>query len=91
MSDNELDAELLGMVGGESDDEGSDDGIDQTQHIDDRSPSPAAQEAKQSVEKAAADDGLKRTKGVAQKVRKRRRKARREESEDEEMLDLGDG
>ncbi|GAB1740210.1 hypothetical protein NU219Hw_g5326t1 [Hortaea werneckii] len=84
MSDNELDAELLGMVGGESDDEGSD--VDQTQQIEDRSPS---QEPQASVEKN--QEAPKRTKGVAQKVRRRRKKARREESEDEEMLDLGSG
>lgn len=84
MSDNELDAELLGMVGGESDDEGSD--VDQTQQIEDRSPS---QEPQASVEKN--EEAPKRTKGVAQKVRRRRKKARREESEDEEMLDLGSG
>ncbi|KAI7315896.1 hypothetical protein KC315_g10956, partial [Hortaea werneckii] len=84
MSDNELDAELLGMVGGESDDEGSD--VDRTQQIEDRSPS---REPQASVEKN--DEAPKRTKGVAQKVRRRRKKARREESEDEEMLDLGSG
>ncbi|KAK5120627.1 hypothetical protein LTR85_005985 [Meristemomyces frigidus] len=82
MSDNELDAELLGMVGGESDDEGEE--LEQTQHIDDRSPS---QEAKPSVEKA--EEPPKRTKGIAQKVRGRRKKARKQESEDEDDLDLG--
>lgn len=84
MSDNELDAELLGMVGGGSDDEGSD--VDQTQQIEDRSPS---QEPKASVEKA--EEKPQRTKGVAQKVRRRRKKARREESVDDEILDLGSG
>lgn len=82
MSDNELDAELLGMVGGESDDEGEE--IDQTQAYEDRSPS---QEAQQSVEKAEEPRG--RMKGVAQKVKGRRKKARKQESEDED--DLGNG
>lgn len=82
MSDNELDAELLGMVGGESDDEGSDE--PQTPPTDDRSPS---QEATASVEKI--DEAPKRTKGVAQKVKGRRKKARKQESEDED--DLGNG
>ena len=82
MSDNELDAELLGMVGGESDDEGEE--LEQSQHIDDRSPS---QDAKPSVEKL--DEPAKRTKGVAQKVRGRRKRARKQESEDDE--DLGRG
>lgn len=85
MSDNELDAELLGMVGGESDDEGSE--LGETQQIEDRSPS---QEPKASVEKT--EEAPKRTKGVAQKVRKRnKKKTRREESEDDEILDLGSG
>lgn len=82
MSDNELDAELLGMVGGESDDEGEE--LDQTQRIDNRSPS---QEAKPSVEHT--EEPPKRTKGIAQKVRGRRKKARKQESEDEDDLDLG--
>ena len=82
MSDNELDAELLGMVGGESDDEGEE--LEHTQHINDRSPS---QEAKPSVEKS--DEPAKRTKGIAQKVRGRRKRVRKQESEDED--DLGRG
>jgi len=82
MSDNELDAELLGMVGGESDDEGEE--LDMTQQINDRSPS---QEAKPSVEKS--DEAPKRQKGVASKVRKSRGRKRKQESEDEDDLDLG--
>jgi len=82
MSDNELDAELLGMVGGESDDEGED--LNATQQVEDRSPS---EEAKPSVEKT---DGVpKRQRGVASKVSKRMRKKRKQESEDEGDLDLG--
>ncbi|KAK5133527.1 hypothetical protein LTR08_007664 [Meristemomyces frigidus] len=82
MSDNEFDAELLGMVGGESDDEGEE--LEQTQQMAHRSPS---QEAKPSVEKSEAP--AKRTKGVAQKVRGRRKTAKKQESEDEH--DLGRG
>ncbi|TKA68615.1 hypothetical protein B0A55_09209 [Friedmanniomyces simplex] len=82
MSDNELDAELLGMVGGESDDEGEE--VDQTQAFDDRS---ASEEAKESVEKV--EEAPRRTKGVAQKVKGRRKKARKQETEDED--DLGNG
>ncbi|KAK5709276.1 RNA polymerase-associated protein rtf1 [Elasticomyces elasticus] len=82
MSDNELDAELLGMVGGESDDDGDD--VEQTQAFDDRS---ASEEAKESVEKV--DEAPRRTKGVAQKVKGRRKKARKQESEDDD--DLGGG
>ncbi|EMC92495.1 hypothetical protein BAUCODRAFT_293733 [Baudoinia panamericana UAMH 10762] len=80
MSDNELDAELLGMVGGESDDEGEGE-VNQTQAYDERSPS---QEAKQSVEKV--EDANKRTKGIAQKVKGRRKRARKQESEEEDDL-----
>jgi len=82
MSDNELDAELLGMVGGESDDEGEE--LEVTQQVEDRSPS---QEAKPSVEKN--DQPPKRQKGVASKVSKRMRKKRKPQSEDEDDLDLG--
>ena len=81
MSDNELDAELLGMMGGESDDEGEE--LEQTHHTSDRSPS---QEAKASVEKL--EEPAKRTKGIAQKVRGRRKKARKQESEDEAELGI---
>ncbi len=79
MSDNELDAELLGMVGGESDDEGEE--MDQTQAFDDHS---AGEEAKESVGKA--EEAPRRTKGVAQKVKGRKKKARKPESEDEHDL-----
>ncbi|KAK1818435.1 RNA polymerase-associated protein rtf1 [Friedmanniomyces endolithicus] len=79
MSDNELDAELLGMVGGESDDEGEE--MDQTQAFDDHS---AGEEAKESVEKV--EEAPRRTKGVAQKVKGRKKKARKQESEDEHDL-----
>ncbi|KAK3110888.1 RNA polymerase-associated protein rtf1, partial [Teratosphaeriaceae sp. CCFEE 6253] len=82
MSADELDAELLGMVGGESDDEGEE--IDQTQAFDERSPSV---EAKQSVEKV--EEAPRRLKGVAQKVKARRKKARKQESEDADDLDDG--
>lgn len=76
---DELDAELLGMVGGSDDESGDDyDSPDQTQVIEDRSPSA---EPHESVEKV---DEPERKKGVAQKVKGRRgkRKARRD-SEDE--------
>jgi RNA polymerase-associated protein RTF1 len=94
MSDNELDAELLGMVGGESDDEGEAEGeaegdtqsVDHTQVVQD---DPGEEAPKESVEKA--EEAPKRTKGVAQKVRGRGKKKARRESIDEEILDLGDG
>ena len=83
MSAEDLDAELLGMVGGESDDEGEE--LDQTQaFVEARSPTP---EARETVEKA--EEPARRTKGVAQKVKGRRKKARKQESEDED--DLGGG
>lgn len=78
MSDNELDAELLGMVGGESDDEGEE--LDETLPFIDRA---SSQEAQESVEKV--EEPPKRLKGVAQKVKKRRR-AKRQQSEDEDGL-----
>ncbi|KAK3679019.1 RNA polymerase-associated protein rtf1 [Recurvomyces mirabilis] len=80
MSAEDLDAELLGMVGGESDDEGEE--ADQTQaFVEARSPTP---EARETVEKA--EEPARRTKGVAQKVKGRRKKARKQESEDEDDL-----
>jgi len=78
MSDNELDAELLGMVGGESDDEGEE--LDETLPFIDQA---SSQEAQESVEKVG--EPPKRLKGVAQKVKKRRR-AKRQQSEDEDGL-----
>ncbi|KAH9819386.1 RNA polymerase II C-terminal domain phosphoserine binding [Teratosphaeria destructans] len=87
MSDNELDAELLGMVGGESDDEGDSEvqDVHHTQVIQDADDEPP----KESVEKV--EEPSKRLKGVAQKVKGRRKKKARRESIDEEILDLGDG
>lgn len=82
MSDNELDAELLGMVGDGSDDEGEE--TDSPQHNHNRSPTP---EAKESVEKT--EDLQVSRKGVAQKIRARGgQKKRKTQSEDEE--DFGD-
>lgn len=91
MSDNELDAELLGMVGGESDDEGDSRSISDSGSVVDQTLQMEVEEepAKPSVEKV--EEPQKRTKGVAQKVRGRRKKAKRRESIDEEILDLGDG
>lgn len=90
MSDNELDAELLGMVGGETDDEGSSDGeVQQTQaYIASPSPVRETKPGKASADKAKAD-AKQRTKGVAQKVRGRRKPRRKQDSEDED--DLGQG
>lgn len=80
MSADDVDEELMALVGGDSsDDEGE---IDATQQIDDRSPTPEAAPVKSSVEKGA-DSGPRR--GVAQKVKpKRGKKARRRESSEEE-------
>ncbi|KAK5117011.1 hypothetical protein LTR62_006732 [Meristemomyces frigidus] len=88
MSDNELDAELLGMVGGESDDEGES-GVDRTQAFvdDEGSQTPEARETVEKVEKNHSQgQGPSRLKGVAQKVKGRRKKARKQESEDEDDL-----
>jgi RNA polymerase-associated protein RTF1 len=81
MSAEDLDNELLGLVNDDSSDSEVDDldRLDQTQIVDDRSPTP---EPKQSVEKAE-DPGASR-RGVAQKVKSRgRRKPKQQESEDE--------
>lgn len=79
MSD-ELDNELLGLVG-DSDSDDGDSGddfnqLDQTQAVDEDFPSA---EPLQSVENV--EDGPTRTKGVAQKVKARRRKVRQESEE----------
>lgn len=77
---SDLDDEILGLVGGDSDDEGDDlDQLDSTQIVEDRSPS---QDAQQSVEKAEEPQASRR--GVAQKVKSRGRRKRKQESEDED-------
>jgi RNA polymerase-associated protein RTF1 len=81
MSADDLDNELLGLVDDDSSDSEVDDldRLDQTQVIDDRSPTP---EAKQTLD-VAEDTGASR-RGVAQKVKKSRGKRRpKPESEDE--------
>lgn len=82
MSDNELDAELLGMVGGESDDDGEE--LDASGEDELRSPSPKPSKA---TNKAVNDS--KRQRGVAAKVSRRGRKKRKDDSDDEDDLDLG--
>ena len=72
---DDFDTELLGLVG--SDDEGDD--ADQTQLVEERSPS---QEAQQSVEKADEPASIRR--GVAQKVKARGKKRRKQESDEED-------
>lgn len=86
MSAEDLDNELLGLVNDDSSDSEVDDldRLDQTQVIDDRSPTP---EPKQSVEKneenGAGRKGVAQ-RGVAQKVKSRgRRRPKQQESEDE--------
>lgn len=82
MSDDGLDAELLGMVGDGSDDEGEE--MESPQRVQSRSSSV---EAKESVEKV--EDPQASRKGVAQRIRSTGgRKRRKPRSEDEE--DLGD-
>ena len=89
MSADEIDAELLGLVGDSSDAESEVDDVSQLQQpISARSPS---EEPKPSVEKPAEEPASERRKGVAQKVRKRgKKKVSRRELEDE-LDDLGDG
>nr|POF01208.1 rna polymerase-associated protein [Quercus suber] len=82
MSDDGLDAELLGMVGDGSDDEGEE--MESPQQV--QSPALSA-EAKESVEQV--EDPQATRKGVAQKVRaKGGRKRRKAQSDDED--DFGD-
>ena len=93
MSADELDvdAELLAMAGDSSDDEsdaGDSEAVGQNQVVE--GPRTPSEEPKPSVEKVVEDPPSAR-RGVAQKVRKnRRRRDRRREIEDE-LDDLGDG
>lgn len=92
MSADELDvdAELLAMGGDSSDDESDAGGevIEHTQVIENlRTPS---EEPKPSVEKVVEDPPSAR-RGVAQKVRKNRRKRVTRKEIEDELDDLGDG
>lgn len=94
MSADELDvdAELLAMAGDSSDDE-SDAGdlgevIDDTHVIE--GPRTPSEEPKPSVEKVVEEPPSAR-RGVAQKVRKNRRKRDRRREIEDELDDLGDG
>lgn len=93
MSADELDvdAELLAMGGDSSDDESDVDigeVIDETQVLD--GPRSPSQEAKPSVEKVVEEPPSIR-RGVAQKVRKNRRKRVTRREIEDELDDLGDG
>ncbi len=103
MSADELDvdAELLAMGGDDSSDDESDaphdsgDNLNQTQVIND-GPRTPSEEPKPSVEKVPADEPPPSARrGIAQKVRKRRKKADKDRKRDQEVLDelddLGDG
>lgn len=74
MSADEIDAELLAMAGDSSDDEGE---VDVPMGTNTRSSTPDA--PRQTTEKT--DDAPKAQRGVAQKVKGRKRKQRRASSE----------
>lgn len=76
MSDTELDAELLGIVGDDSDEEGE---MSSSQHSPQRSPEP---DTTRIVEPVEGDPSTR--KGVAQKVRARGRRKRKPASDDED-------
>lgn len=93
MSADELDvdAELLAMGGDSSDDESDAGGesAEHTQVIESlRTPS---EEPKPSVENVAAEEPPSARRGVAQKVRKNRRKRVTRKEIEDELDDLGDG
>lgn len=100
MSGDELDvdAELLAMAGDDSSDDESDAPHDSQEQapVMDHGPRTPSEEPKPSVEKAPVDEpppSVRR--GVAQKVRKRRKKADRDRRRDreiqDELDDLDDG
>lgn len=89
MSADELDvdAELLAMAGDDSSDGESEAPDEQTQLVNHELRSPS-EEVKPSVEKPTVDEPPPSARrGVAQKVRKRRKKADRDRRRDQEILD----